>query len=138
MEILEVEQGYIYNGVVINADTSLEQHLFTIHGCDSTVLTTFFVIPNATEDLLEQTNFEVFPNPTSGDFTVHFTLSQRNTISLKLLDVMGRTMSPSWSDVHFEAGEHLVKIMANEWPNGVYFVYFQTVTGMLVEKVVVN
>ncbi len=135
---LEVLQGYIYNGTTINVDTLLTEHLLNVYGCDSTVVTNFTVLPNAIQDLLGQTSFEIFPNPTSGDFTIRFTLNHPSTISLKMLDVIGRTMSSSWSETRFEAGEHLLQINANDWPSGVYFVHFQTDSGMLAQKVVVD
>ena len=51
---------------------------------------TVFVLPVSTQQLLEQTGIEVFPNPSSNFLTVQFKQPLRNNGLLQITDVFGR------------------------------------------------
>ncbi len=107
-------------------------------GCLSTVFTHFTVVPNSTQNLAQQIGFEVFPNPTNGDFNIRFNLKQQTGVSLKVLDVVGRAMKSGLATRQFTSGEHTIKIVAEDWPSGVYLVHFQTDMGIVAARLVVQ
>lgn len=133
-----VIQGTVYNGITISADTTIAEILTDMDGCISTVFTHFTVVPNSTQNLAQQIGFEVFPNPTNGDFNIRFNLKQQTGVSLKVLDVVGRAMKSGLETRQFTSGEHTIKIGAEDWPSGVYLVHFQTDMGIVAARLVVQ
>ncbi len=65
---------------------------YSSFGCPDSDTMTVFVLPVSTQQLLEQTGIEVFPNPSSNFLTVQFKQPLRNNGLLQITDVFGRTI----------------------------------------------
>lgn len=63
----------------------------------------------------------VFPNPFQQRATVRFDLSMRSTVDLRVIDVLGRTVSTITKGV-FEPGNHVAHIDGSALGSGLYFI----------------
>jgi len=72
---------------------------------------------NGPEDFALQQNY---PNPFNPSTTIHFSLSQREHVTLKVFDVNGREVA-TLVDGNLEAGSHTVPFAPRETTTGLYF-----------------
>ncbi|MDP5171032.1 MAG: T9SS type A sorting domain-containing protein [Bacteroidia bacterium] len=72
-------------------------------------------------DLLQSDNF---PNPFSTTTTIRYQLEQASPVSVKVMDLQGRTISEVTSEVQ-PAGSHAVTFNGADQPTGVYFFQIQ-------------
>lgn len=136
---LEVLQGYDHNGTTIVADTVLQEYFLNVYGCDSTVITTFTILPNATHSEVEQWGCKVSPNPTDGMFSVQFNLPQPRTISLSVKDMLGREMNQDFAQMElYSSGDQNLLVDATNWPPGLYLVQLKSADGSALMKLVVE
>lgn len=70
----------------------------------------------------ENGKLEVYPNPSTGQLTIHFTLLKSSEISLDLTDLSGRLVKTILSSVKQDKGEVNVSALLSEIKPGVYFV----------------
>lgn len=83
-------------------------------------------------DELAEINFNVYPNPTHGDFTVSFPNAQENTV-VEVLNLNGQVVASSVVN-----GVQIVEFDATELAAGVYTVRVQSETGVTTKKVIVE
>ncbi len=60
-----------------------------------------------------------YPNPFNPSTTIKFTLPERNLVTLKVYDMLGREISTLVNEVK-DAGTHTIKFNANNLPSGMY------------------
>jgi PKD repeat protein len=89
------------------------------------------------EEAMEQYNFNVFPNPVENNSTVSFTLPEKQTVNIKLLDILGQEIS-TLANGELNAGEHKYAIGSSTMSSGVYFIRFTSGEKAFTRKVVVN
>ncbi|MBC7696070.1 MAG: Omp28-related outer membrane protein [Burkholderiales bacterium] len=83
------------------------------------------------------TNISLFPNPAKNNATLTIDLVQNETISINVVDVMGRQVfTESMND--FSAGNHTINLNTENWANGVYNVNISTENGTTSRKLVIN
>jgi thiol-disulfide isomerase/thioredoxin len=80
-----------------------------------------------------QPSFEVFPNPTTGRFTLSATMAQSRDCRIQLLDGTGRVVLES--NVMASAGDNQWTIDAGQVPNGLYGIQLD---GVLAGKIMVQ
>jgi uncharacterized repeat protein (TIGR01451 family) len=137
-DTLSVVQGTIHNGITLLSDTTITEVQMDDFGCETIISTHFIVLPNATQDALEGSSFEVFPNPASGQFFVRFDLMRHSNVRLEVLDVLGRVLYANSAATEFAAGKHQLAIQSNDWPSGVYFVRLGVGEAGFAKKIVVE
>ncbi len=73
-----------------------------------------------------------YSNPFSRMTTIHFSLPQREYMTLRVFDVFGREVA-TLVDGELNAGEHTAVFDAKDLPSGVYFAQFRT--GKIVQRI---
>lgn len=82
------------------------------------------------------TDFLIFPNPTSGSFTIEYTLPVKNTMSIAITDVLGRIRYST--DIKNQiTGKHKQEINLS-LENGVYSIILVTKNNIFNKKVIIN
>lgn len=130
--------GEIFQGVEILGDTVLTQNLIAQNGCDSLVTWLVTAFTSTTENLADQINLSIFPNPTDQHFTIEFTLSDYQPIEIKIMDVIGRNTVFEKEIITQQSDKHSIKIKADNWSAGVYLIHCQMENGVAVGKIVIE
>jgi photosystem II stability/assembly factor-like uncharacterized protein len=90
--------------------------------------------PTATENpLLRGENLALFPNPTSGNFTVEFSLTRATEVRAEVMDLFGRVVASNVSQK--EIGTHQETFNLSNQPQGSYLVVLRTNSGNMVGKI---
>ncbi len=66
-----------------------------------------------------------YPNPFNPTTTISFYLPSRATVSLSIVDILGREIANIVRDETFPAGSHSMQWNASKFPSGVYFCRLQ-------------
>ena len=78
----------------------------------------------------------LFPNPAKNNAVITIDLVQNETISINVVDVMGRQVhNESMNEI--QAGTHTINLNTENWANGVYNVNISTANGTTSRKLVV-
>lgn len=89
-------------------------------------------------ELTKSIRFNLYPNPTSGDAHVNFTLSDPATVKISVVDVMGREVLPAVENT-YTAGEQTVVVNPhNNLAKGIYFVNLSLNGAKMSSKLVVE
>jgi len=78
----------------------------------------------------------VYPNPTTGAFTVGFTAKRNESVSLEVLSVDGRVLWQTQANTH--TGSNSIKVQDVQLPSGIYMVRLKTSAGDLGRKLMVK
>jgi hypothetical protein len=73
----------------------------------------------ATDNAGNKVDMQVYPNPSSGDFTVDFNRSDDNTVVLEVYDAIGNLMWKKEAEV--PEGLNTWEVKADAWRSGIYF-----------------
>lgn len=82
-----------------------------------------------TQNSSDKTNMKVFPNPTSGIFTI---ISKENEYKLIIINVLGEHVYQS------EIKNPKAEIDLSKYPAGIYFINIKTEKGAAVQKLIIN
>ena len=82
------------------------------------------------------TEWSVFPNPNNGEFTLDYFATDREDISIRLLDITGKVIMQKCSAQ--ASGYHQVQLGENGLSAGVYLVEFNTGNNIETRKVIVR
>ncbi|MEO6166762.1 MAG: T9SS type A sorting domain-containing protein [Chitinophagales bacterium] len=92
----------------------------------------------------EETFFEIYPNPSSGNAFIHFStgvpsnnLTQSSNVAIKIFDVNGKEISNVVNET-LEAGDHLFPINTTEFSKGIYFVQMVSANGIQNQKLIIQ
>lgn len=93
-----------------------------------------FSVPLGVNELSQSIGFNVFPNPTSGNVKLNFTLSDPSDVQYQITDVLGKVVLGA-SKQHFGVGEQLIDVNLSSLPQGVYFLQFEMNGQKIVRKI---
>lgn len=97
-----------------------------------------FTIPVGVNEITKSINFNVYPNPSSADFNVNFTLSQSSAIKYQVVSATGAVLIKA-DEKTFAEGDHVLKINeTNQLASGIYFLNFEMNGIKLNKKLIVN
>ncbi|MDC8004238.1 Ig-like domain-containing protein [Aureisphaera galaxeae] len=108
-----------------DSDTTTDSFRYTVQddegGVSNEAEVSITIIPtlNVADEIVTPTNLYVYPNPTSGTFSVVNT-SDKTVLQIVLYDVLGRKQNP----IDFNRNEDVIQVDVQQLPNGVYFVEF--------------
>ena len=77
----------------------------------------------------------LYPNPTTGQTTVSYSLENSSTVSVKVLDITGKLVYSANEGTKSE-GSHKLSIDASSFNSGVYYVTLTTEEGQLTQKLI--
>lgn len=78
--------------------------------------------------------YPVYPNPTSNELTIGFSLATADKINLEVLDLQGRVVKTVLSDDFYLAGHHQMRLELGEVANGIYLLNLRSERFSLTEK----
>jgi hypothetical protein len=81
-------------------------------------------------------NIIASPNPSNGASQVYFSLAGDENVTMKLVDVLGRTVQDVYSGF-MATGDHVVAIDARQLPAGAYHCTIETAHGAIGEANIV-
>ncbi len=81
-----------------------------------------------------ESNFSVYPNPTSGDLNINFTNSVMGEVSVKIISVLGEEMY----EETFVGANKKINIDLSKYEDGIYLVKLTINNSMIVKPVVKN
>jgi len=131
-------ESIIFNGEEIMDAGVYEANLQTVNGCDSTVTTNISILTSTFENLAEELNLSIFPNPNNGRFFVQFNLPKAMDIKLNIFDVVGRKNIYSQNKKWLDQGEHTFELNGRDWPSGVYLLRIKTDEGIGCSKIFIE
>lgn len=67
-------------------------------------------------------SLNVYPNPFQDTLTIKFNLSQADTVSLNIYNVMGQSVKAFYQNTYLQSGLYTVLFIADTFPSGLYFV----------------
>lgn len=127
-----VVSGITYPGLksfIQNRSTNIQNELNTL-GMNCSILLSDNDI-NSNESLLT-----VFPNPSTGNLSIHYNLSENMEISIKIIDVLGREI-PLLENTKEPSGKYKKEISV-DLPNGVYNVELKTENNITNKKIIIT
>lgn len=124
-EGIELTEGESTLRVVIVSNPGyLDALLFTLSNATTT-------IESQDNNVLPSRGFQlssVYPNPFNPSTRLSFYLSESSSVSVKIVDVMGRIVK-EWSPVRYSKGNHSMEIAVNDLSTGTYYLNVRTNTG---------
>ena len=94
------------------------------------------IITGVDEASASRASFNVFPNPSSGNFSVLFDLSKAGSVQLKITDAIGRTLQ-TITHADLQPGLHQYPVN-NPLAAGIYFVVLEREGEVFTKKLVVT
>jgi len=133
--------GETYNGVAIFSDTVFIENLLAQNGCDSTVTTHISLLTGTDDKWENELGLKVFPNPTSGEFSIEMNLpkmggAEAMKLSIEAIDPIGRRIKLIAENDLFQMGKHRLKVNASQWPSGIYLLRFQVHEVSIFKKII--
>lgn len=126
-ENLKLSQQY-YLGIKSEAENRYDK---TIEA-NSIVFTTSAT--TAIIDVAEKYRFNAYPNPTSGQLSVEFTLNNLTQVKLGIYNETGQLVYLN-NKGFYESGNHTVDANLSELPNGFYFIKLQVGSEQVIRKI---
>ncbi len=80
-------------------------------------------------------NINLYPNPTSGEMTVAFSLTQTAKVEVKLFNALGQ-LTKNISNSTLEAGNNTITFSTENIPPGIYHLQFSVDGEVVMKKVV--
>jgi hypothetical protein len=124
--------GNLFNPVVIGTFSPMYNYTDTITGCGNSASVSIVVDPctSVRESQINAVGITIYPNPTSGLFTIETPNNDVKTITM--FDMTGRVI------LNINTLDKNVKIDASNYAKGIYYVSTKTTYGTEVIKVVVD
>jgi len=123
-----INEGTMYEGVLILSDTTLFNTTLTTEGCDSITQTNISVIISGTEELSFSQSVLLFPNPAKDLLSLQW--SGWEVSEVKLFDVSGQLINLETTP------KDMLEIKVSEFSSGVYYVQFNGTFGQVTKRFV--
>lgn len=91
----------------------------------------------ATENLIAEETFQVFPNPAQDYFNVEFDVVKSTKMEIALFNALGQQVKTIPSTTYV-AGHNTLAVNTSKLPNGIYILTLQTEEGNISRKVTIN
>ena len=88
------------------------------------------------EEIENNFNLTVFPNPTNGLLTVNFYSGKNENVNLAIFDILGKELF-SEKDI-YNSGSFTKQLDISQYKSGVYFVKLQNKNSRIVKKIVIE
>lgn len=62
-----------------------------------------------------------YPNPFNPSTTIEFSVQTRSSVTMKIIDLLGREVAAPMTDQGFDPGKHMTTLDGSDLPSGVYF-----------------
>ena len=130
----------LQSGFIAQSGSELLATLETVSDCGSTTKSTSLVKEgNITVDnSFSAFSYNIYPNPSSNIINIDYTLEIEKTISIDLIDFLGRTVSSILSKNNQPAGNYRIQFDVSSMSSGVYFINFRTSDEIRNEKIIIN
>jgi hypothetical protein len=94
-------------------------------------------VPNSiTDGLFGQGNIQIYPNPTSDNFNINFSIAQSMDINMALLDMKGNVV---WNDAYrYSTGSYTQNISVSHLPAGIYMFKATNGTQIYTHRIVIT
>ena len=110
-----VQLGLFSNGKILGAGWA------RVDGNNHIVLRKYMKdLSTSVENVQGRSLLSAFPNPTTQNIMITFTLQQEDKITLSLLDAQGRIVQQAISGRSFAEGEHRISVDLQQLPEGLY------------------
>ena len=80
-------------------------------------------------------NINIYPNPTSGETSVTFSLANASKVSVNVMDITGKIIYTE-NEANKSEGKHTLNINASEFNSGVYYVTIITDEAQVTKKLI--
>lgn len=121
----------IVNGLVTGTYTVI---VTDANGCSNSTDVTVQDFASNTNGIETLTNFDVFPNPTNGQFAVRLDFKETTDVNVKVVNIVGQ---PIFETNTTDNALYLPMDLTNQ-PAGVYFIMIQTENGRAVKRILLN
>lgn len=86
-------------------------------------------LPSNNEEIISNTELNIYPNPFSNNVTLSFELKKAAKVSIEVNDIDGKLISNQLKSKFLNAGEHRIEINGINIPNGIHQVTLRTDAG---------
>jgi hypothetical protein len=139
--------GFYNIGLTIQDSTGCQSNFSNIYDIqkqteENTIITVDVVdslpgIPTAIQNANVLQSWSVFPNPTSTNVFVNYSLSIPATVNIEVYDVLGNKLDQLINDDQ-ERGQHTTTIDARKFSNGIYFLQINALYQVASQKIIVT
>ncbi len=82
--------------------------------------------------------YPLYPNPTSNEITVGFSLASADKVTMEIVDLQGKVLQKVFVDEFYRAGHHQMRLDVGDIPNGIFLLNLRSERFSLSEKFSVN
>lgn len=118
-------------GTPLLKDTTITNQLFSVEGCDSTIVWHVTIQTSATQDIAQPAAWaEIRPNPTTREACIHFKIAESASFSVELFAPSGQRLR-QWESPNIISGNSIC-LDTGDLASGIYFVWVKSarLTGM--------
>jgi hypothetical protein len=91
----------------------------------------------STNELTAVNEISVFPNPTSADLTVNFTLAETTQLTVDVYNALGQRVQTVATE-NFQAGQHTLEVNTSNMASGLYFINLRNANAVLTKRFAVS
>jgi len=130
--------GNMFDASVAGAGNWTVTYSFTDgNGCTNTATQTIYVdLCAGIEPIIINNGFNIYPNPSNGNFTVEIGLTENNKVELILQNALGQIVSSE--TYQMSAGMNKVEIKESALAKGIYFMQVRTNDEVITKKIEIN
>ncbi len=122
----EYDSDYVFShwesesGNIILPDASSRKASYAVNQSD--VLVAVFTIKTSTDEEAIGQKWAVYPNPTTGQLSINYTISQSSDVELYVTNTVGQQVAILQPNIRNTSGDHqITTTLPDMIPNGLYF-----------------